>query len=395
MRPSADGIKLPLAANQGVNQPKVLILQRSIPTYRKGLFRALTRSEQFDVALAIGTDAAEAKAKNAKDLSDIRHTQLNTRCVKVLGRPFFFQEGLLSLLRRESPDVILCEAESHFIGYWTAIFYKLLFAPSTRLLLWCYYYLPGADRDRSALHALVKKIARRFFSHFVSYGSFGKSALEARGIPPERVTVALNVCDTASFRERHRAFAVTSAEAKALLGLSDRFVVSYIGTLDAAKKPLLVLDTAERLRGSPIHFVIAGGGPMESEVREQIAARKLDNVTFAGRVEIGIERYYRASDLVIVPGRGGIVISEALCFDVPVVAHQADGVEVDLLGKAECGVLVTSADASTFSQALLELYRRPDEIARMQANAARAIDNTYNTEAMARSVIEAIRTATR
>lgn len=371
-------------------QPRVLILQRVIPSYRVGVFQMLTAQQTPAIQVVIGTDVEGAKARNAPDLSRVKHVQLPSRCVSVLGRPLFLQRGLLRVLRHHAPDVIVCEAESHFFGYLTAILYKLFFAPRTKLILWCYYYLPGAERDRSAIHALTKTLMRRFFSHFISYASFGRDALVSRNIDPRRITVAMNVCDTPVLRQKDMALKRTREEAKLELGLGRRFVVSYVGTLDVAKRPLLLVEIAELLRHSNIHILVVGSGPLEEQLRNRIAKSGLANITAVGRVSSGIERYYRATDVVAVPGRGGIVISEALCFGVPVVAHQADGVEIDLLQRAKCGLLLASDDAQTFASALEALARNPEELARMQANALHTIDRVYNTEAMARSVVSAI-----
>ena len=38
-----------------------------------------------------------------------------------------------------------------------------------------------------------------------------------------------------------------------------------------------------------------------------------------------------SADVVVVPGRGGIVISEAMVHGVPVIVHQADGTEYELV----------------------------------------------------------------
>lgn len=225
---------------------KVLILQRVIPTYRVALFRELTANKGHAFSFLIGRDLTESKAQNSRDLSRIEYVQLPANAIGIGGRVLTWHVGLLSAIRRARPDVIVCEAESHVLGYLTAIFYKLCFSPNTNLLLWCFFSLPGITRERTRFHAIAKTLARRQFSGFISYSSFGKLHLMSKGIPEDKITVAVNVCDTSAFIERDRSLELSKEQAKHLLGVENRFVVSYIGTLDEVKKPEVVIALAER-----------------------------------------------------------------------------------------------------------------------------------------------------
>src|SRR5688572_23321248 len=124
-----------------MNQMRIAILQRVIPPYRVELFRRLT-GDGHDATVVLGTQSGEAKAVSSSDLSAIRHVILPTRVIKIFGRAFVVQRGLLKTLRDLRPDVIVCEAESHFIGYLTALYYKAFFNTQTKALLWCFFALP-------------------------------------------------------------------------------------------------------------------------------------------------------------------------------------------------------------------------------------------------------------
>lgn len=371
-------------------KPKCLILQRVIPSYRLGVFRKLSSSADFDISLVIGDDLKESKAKNADDLSGVNFVRLSSSAIRIFGRLFTIHEGLFRHLRKTKPDVILCEAESHFVGYWSAIFFKLIFSPKTKLILWCFYSLPGVAAERSSLHAVVKAIGRSFFDGYISYTTHGKKYLVAKGYSEQRINVAVNVCNTAHFLDVDAKLNLSKEAAKQMIGAFGKFVVSYIGTLDEAKRPGLLVEISKILRDENFYFQIVGGGYLEDELKRQVQYEKLINIHITGKVEQNLADYYRASDIVIIPGRGGIVISEAMCFGVPIIVHQADGVEYDLVINGHTGIIVSDGSAGDFASHLRKLILQPNLVLKMGENAKLHISQTHNTESMSQSIEQSL-----
>lgn len=369
---------------------KTLILQRVIPSYRVSVFMEITAYPGHDVKIIIGDDLFESKAKNAKDLSNIRHIRLPARAIYVLGRVFTRHCGLLTSIIREKPDVIVCEAESHFLGYLTAILYKIFVAPRTRLVLWCFYALPGLHKDRTLFHTAIKSISRRFFHGYISYSTYGKAYLLSKGIAESKVTVAVNVCDTKVFFERDQLLQFNKTDAKRILNVENMFVASYVGTLDKVKNPEFLIELGKIFREQKFHFFLIGTGIAESELKEQIKNEDIANVTLTGRVTENLPLYYRASDVILVPGRGGIVMSEAMCFGVPVIVHQADGTEYDLVFSGKTGMILHDGQIKNFSEELRRLSCDPVGVENMGRLARKLIKERCNTNMMANAVIRAI-----
>lgn len=369
---------------------KAIILQRVIPTYRVGLFREVTSNKEIDISLIIGTNIKGDKAKNSKDLSGINYKQLPAKAINIRGRTLTWHKGLLAAIKKENPDVIICEAESHFLGYIIAILYKTILSPNTKLILWCFFALPGIDKERSPLHHWIKRLSRRFFDGFLSYTTYGRDFLTKSGINPKTITVAVNVCDTIKLTQKDRELKLTKSEAKAKLSKSDKFIASYIGTIDKVKKPDIILELAKRFKNKPIHFYIIGSGDYESELKSKLKLNNLTNITMTGRISNGIEEYYRASDVILIPGRGGIVISEAMCFGVPVVTHQADGVEYDLIQTPHTGSILQDGSVDEFERELRHLLDPNIDTDEMGQNSKRTIRDTFNTQTTARAIVSSI-----
>ena len=365
-----------------INMSRILVLQRTIPRYREALFSRLCGSNDNEVTLVISKNASGVKAKNDFNDTLISTIKLATYSIKILGRRFWYQKGLLDVLVAEKPSIIVCEAESHFLGFWTAILYKIIFNRKVHLVQWCYYRLPGVDDERSWLHAFVKRMARSKISHFISYTTHGKRYLNSKGVLPECVSVAVNVCDTAYWSSKFAKLEESNPRVERAYGI-DPFKVVYAGTLVAEKHPMLMLELADKMCRANCEFIIAGSGELEEELRRRIDARGLTNIKLLGRLNNdGMAELFHSANLLLLPGRGGVAISEALCMGCPVVVYQGDGVELDLLTSRDHGDIIVARGVNDFVTAI-QGWIEDTERQKRSAGACCEVSRKYTTENMA------------
>ena len=373
-----------------ISSSKVVVLQRFIPSYRVAVFKEIVRQAPFNITYVIGKNVDGLKAQNAKNLSGLNYMMLRSKGITIFGRTLVWHFGLLRALFRLNPKVIVCEAESHVLGYLIAILYKIFRLGQPQLILWCFFVLPGQENRRSFLGRILRKIIRYFFSGFISYAALGKQYLISQGVAPSHIFIANNVCDTQAFLERANSLKITQHEAKINLGLAGKFIVSYVGTLDPVKRPDLLVELAEIEDLQNIHFCIVGTGHMERQLRKTAEDKKLENITITGRISDGLDLYYRASDLVILPGRGGIVISESMCFSTPVMAFQGDGTEIDLLQNNETGYLLTSGEMQCFAEHIKILSKDAEKCTLVGSRGHNLILNNLNTNNMALAFVNSL-----
>jgi colanic acid biosynthesis glycosyl transferase WcaI len=125
-----------------------------------------------------------------------------------------------------------------------------------RLECWCY-------RESAAVLAFTEAFQRD---------------LVRRDIPPSKVVVIPNGTDLDIFKPMP-ADEATLRE----LGLEGKFVVGYLGTLGMAHRLDLVLEAAQQLSDTPVHFLFAGPGAEREALQEKAQAMGLRNVTFLAR----------------------------------------------------------------------------------------------------------------
>jgi glycosyltransferase involved in cell wall biosynthesis len=236
----------------------------------------------------------------------------------------------------------------------------------------------------------VKDIFRRYFDGFITYSSFGSKALVETGVNPERVFTAVNVGDIKPFLEIP-VDEQGKLKERNMLGIpTGQICALYSGTLDQVKKPELVLDIAEHPSMRKVMFLIAGSGPLQTQLEDQIRTRRLENVRLLGRVS-DMKALYEAADLLIVPGRGGIVISEAMAAGLPCIVHQADGTEFDLVEKAGIGTVTDTSSADSFADAIQGLTENPAELTKVSLRAKEFMKNNMTTQHMASVIYRASR----
>ena len=147
-----------------------------------------------------------------------------------------------------------------------------------------------------------------------------------------------------------------------------------------------------------LHLLLVGDGPERRRLEDQVQERGLSrSVTFAGRVIEGVDEYFRAGDVFVLPGLGGLAISEALAHGLPVVCVQGDGCEVDLVRDGHTGYRVGGSTedeiVDELTQSLRAVVGDHRRRAAMSAAALDMIRNEYNIGTFVSGVAAAIKEA--
>lgn len=164
---------------------------------------------------------------------------------------------------------------------------------------------------------------------------------------------------------------LAARERKALraeLGLAENDAVTlFVGNFLPVKNPRLLLDAfaqAKRdLGDSPLNprLLMAGGGPMEAEIRAWIQELGLGNhLRLEGRMDArGIARLMQAADVLCMSSENeGVpnVVLEAQATGVPVVATDVGGI-AEIIKSPTQGALTPKGMASTLAGALLDHWQ--------------------------------------
>jgi glycosyltransferase involved in cell wall biosynthesis len=132
-----------------------------------------------------------------------------------------------------------------------------------------------------------------------------------------------------------------------------------VGRLSPEKGHRYLVDAVALLRdrGVEVSLLVVGSGPLEQDLRRQVAAHRLDaQVTILG-TSTEVPRLLGESDLFVFPSLHegfGVVVIEAMAARVPVVVSDIAPMR-EILGEHDpCGLLVPPRDAGRLADAVAE-----------------------------------------
>lgn len=148
---------------------------------------------------------------------------------------------------------------------------------------------------------------------------------------------------------------------------------------------------------SNLTIAIAGEGPLERALVEQVSRLQLDRVVrFLGHVS-NMDQLYRAADgfvLSSVSEAIGYVLLEAMSYGLPVVATAVGGVP-ELVKDGVNGKLVPPGNPTALGAAVAELIGNPQLAAQYGESARRDIAANWNVEQMREQTIRVLLNARR
>jgi glycosyltransferase involved in cell wall biosynthesis len=207
----------------------------------------------------------------------------------------------------------------------------------------------------TALGAMFSKIAR-----FLAIGSLNKNFYESYGVGGDRIFLAPYTVDNDYFFERARSLEGQRHELRQREGIApDLPVVLYCGKLIPKKRPFDLLRAlailTKQIRAS---LVFVGDGNLRPEL-EEFANKNALRVHFLGfRNQSELPKCYAMSDVMVLPSDyepWGLVVNEAMCFGLPIVASDKVGAAADLIRDGLNGFVYPVGNIPALAEALIRV----------------------------------------
>ena len=148
-----------------------------------------------------------------------------------------------------------------------------------------------------------------------------------------------------------------------------------------------------RLNMSPklqLKLLIVGDGPERANL-ERLAGKNFANqIVFKGQLVDGVSEIFLSADIFVLPGLGGLAVSDSLLHGLPVIASIGDGCEVDLLSEG-AGIIDEDLNAETLAGHLNKLMHNRGDLEKMQERAHWTIEHKYNIERYMESMTACIK----
>ncbi len=208
------------------------------------------------------------------------------------------------------------------------------------------------------------------------------------GVPTDRFAVLPDVIDADAFAANAHPDAVEAVRAR-WLPPGEPPVVGYVGRIAREKGWPIILDIADRLRATPVHFLVCGDGNERDLFEQEVARRGLgDRITVTGYVpNEDVAAVMGVMDLLMMSSlheEFGSVMLEAMAVGLPIVAVGVGGVST-VLAHGELGYLVDERTPEAFADSILAALSDPDGRADRAERAAKTVRASYDLAEVARA----------
>ena len=364
--------------------------QRVLPAYRAPFFDLLAMACEGGMSLFTGLPRPVEGIATTDQLQVARHHP--GRNVHLFRGGFYlcYQIGLLDWLKSWNPDALIVEANARYLS--TPAVVRWMHARGRPVIGWGLGAPPPPPRVAGHLPQNPKEKDQRLrdrrrasflkqFDALIAYSQRGADEYAALGFPREQIFVAHNSVSRAPGSAPDRRPEVP-----------DRLTILFVGRLQARKRVDHLLKACARLESKP-RLVIVGEGP-ERENLQALAQQVYPEAEFAGaRHGAELAPFFKAADLFVLPGTGGLAVQEAMSYGLPVIVARGDGTQDDLV-RRENGWQIPPDDfevlVSTIKEALSDVAR----LRRMGEASHRIVKEEINIERMVETFVTALNSLT-
>lgn len=231
---------------------------------------------------------------------------------------------------------------------------------------------------------------------FLVIGSLNRAFYRSLGVPDHKLFDFPYTVDNARMMSAAQMTAEERSAYRKGLGIEDnRPVILYASKFTRRKHPDDLIAAARILRDSGLdfHLVLAGAGEMDDELRALAASHSDLSIRFPGFInQSELPRLFGASDIFVLPSEAepwGLIINEAMCAGLPIVASREIGSVADLVRDGENGATFDATDVAGLAKALAPLLSDDSTRQRMGA-ASRSIMSGWSYDRCEQGLREAL-----
>lgn len=282
----------------------------------------------------------------------------------------FINPGILSELKKNRYDAVFI----HGYGYATAVL-AILFSEIPVIF-------HGETVVKNDQNGMKRAAVRRLLSKtkaFLYIGEKSRQFYQSFGIPDNKLFFSPYSVDNDFFLEEAKKWKPRQMELKREARIPEHLpVILYVSKLTNRKRPFDLLKAFQ-----PIHkeaaLVFVGDGEEATALKAYVRKESIQNVYFQGfKNQTELPRYYAMADIFVLPSAfetWGLVVNEAMCFELPIITTDQVTSGVDLVASGENGYLYPVGETEKLTNALKKLVLSKDERAAMGKKSGMKISN--------------------
>lgn len=241
---------------------------------------------------------------------------------------------------------------------------------------------------KKILYELERSIYKRAKS-IVALSEEIKTAIDKK-VPGKHIDVIPNMADTEFYQPAEK-----NPELERKFNVSNKFVLSYIGTFGLANGLEQILDCAESVKhDSNIHFILCGDGARLPALLEYAAQRKLANVSFVTMQDRnGVNDVLNVTDAAFISYQPLPVLEtgspnkyfDALAAGKMIVVNFGGWIN-DELEQQQCGIRVHSLNE--FTEKISAVMQNKLQLQQMQQHARILAERKYSRKQLSENFVK-------
>lgn len=282
---------------------------------------------------------------------------------------------LISQIESWQPDAILIFGWN-FVSHFNCIKYfhkkiPILFRGDSTLL-----------RKQFFVKNLLRLLYLKWVYHFIDYALYvgieNKKYFQKYGLKNKQLILAPHAIDNNRFEDENGKYEAEAVEWKKLLQIDENaFVFLYAGKLEAIKDPFILLAFAQKFKGQPVHFIIAGNGPLENSLKAEAANNpQITFINFQNQQKM--PALYRLANCFMLTSKSetwGLCINEAMVCGNVVVVRNTCACAADLVVNGKNGFVFDANNIDSLYQQCTELVNNTVKYKKMSIASKQLIKN--------------------
>lgn len=314
---------------------KVAILTNIVPPYRLPLFNGVGEQVELDVLVC---------SDNEKNRQWNLTTERKFKIKKLFGLTLTFRNNLNDyrfIYLKFSILFYLIFNRPYKLVIGDASLTSFMAAVCCRILkidyIWWNETLPNTPIKKGLLGKVRGYCIRNAVHHFVS-GTLAKEFIINYGVDEGIITIIPDAVDNEKYIEYNNILQPLRDDIKNDYGFDqDDYTLLYVGQFIERKNIFLML---EAYRGvyeddKKVKFIMVGGGELKDKIIQYKEEHGLEGLAVLDFMEPEkLAELYTISNVLILVSKSepwGMVINEAMCFGVPIIASKNVGASADLV----------------------------------------------------------------
>jgi glycosyltransferase involved in cell wall biosynthesis len=242
---------------------------------------------------------------------------------------------------------------------------------------------------------ILKNFLFKIIDAFLYVGEENKNFYKFYGVPENKLFFTPYAVDNEKFIKGYENFIKEKDKIKRENGISkDKSVILFCGKLIEKKRPMDLLFAYEKINLKNKALVYVGDGILRRKIENYVKEKGIKDVYLLGfKNQSELPKYYAIADIFVLPSSigetWGLVVNEAMCFNLPIIVSDMVGCAKDLVKHGENGFIYPVGDIEKLKEYMEKLLKEKDLREKMGRNSLKIVSK-YTYKKDVEGILEAI-----